>query len=51
MFVKQRRDKLRAGEGLDWATCEALAYGSLLHEGKLSSPLSPRLAEKRVEEM
>ncbi|XP_037082513.1 LOW QUALITY PROTEIN: probable 2-oxoglutarate dehydrogenase E1 component DHKTD1, mitochondrial [Pollicipes pollicipes] len=32
-FVKARRDRLRAGEGLDWATCEALALGSLLYEG------------------
>eukprot|EP00164_Ancoracysta_twista_P008839 GFYU01012886.1.p1 GENE.GFYU01012886.1~~GFYU01012886.1.p1 ORF type:complete len:936 (+),score=341.38 GFYU01012886.1:174-2981(+) len=32
-FVEARRKKLDQGHGLDWATCEALAWGSLLREG------------------
>ncbi|QMW22769.1 2-oxoglutarate dehydrogenase E1 component [Sandaracinobacteroides saxicola] len=28
-----RAEMLRTGQGLDWATAEALAFGSLLHEG------------------
>lgn len=30
---QEKREKLDAGEGLDWATGEALAFGSLLCEG------------------
>ena len=30
--VKARRDAIEAGEGIDWATAEALAFGSLLDE-------------------
>ena len=30
---QEKREKLDAGEGLDWATCEALAFGTLLCEG------------------
>jgi 2-oxoglutarate dehydrogenase E1 component len=32
-LVEKRRDAVRAGEGLDWATAEALALASLLTEG------------------
>ena len=32
-FLAARRAALEAGEGLDWATAEALAFGSLLVEG------------------
>lgn len=32
-FVKARRERLRSGDRLDWATCESLALGSLLFEG------------------
>ncbi len=31
--MKAKRERLEAGEGLDWATAEALAFGSLLLEG------------------
>ncbi|MHA1108609.1 MAG: 2-oxoglutarate dehydrogenase E1 component, partial [Alphaproteobacteria bacterium] len=30
-----RRKSIKAGAGLDWATCEALAFGTLLSEGFL----------------
>ena len=32
-FMETRKQSLAAGENLDWATCEALAIGSLLKEG------------------
>jgi 2-oxoglutarate dehydrogenase E1 component len=32
-FIKDRRQKLESGEGLDWALAESLAWGSLLREG------------------
>ena len=31
--VKSRLKALEAGKGLDWATAEALAFGSLMQEG------------------
>ncbi|PVU95289.1 hypothetical protein BB559_002791 [Furculomyces boomerangus] len=31
--IQQRLNKLKAGTGIDWATAEALAFGSLLAEG------------------
>ncbi len=31
--LKTKRDKIETGEGIDWATAEALAWGSLLIEG------------------
>jgi 2-oxoglutarate dehydrogenase E1 component len=33
--IDQRRTAIEAGEGIDWATAEALAFGSLLTEGCL----------------
>ncbi|KAF4523201.1 hypothetical protein B566_EDAN002460 [Ephemera danica] len=33
MHIQPRIQKLNAGVGLDWATAEALAMGSLLHQG------------------
>ncbi|NWG46175.1 MAG: 2-oxoglutarate dehydrogenase E1 component [Alphaproteobacteria bacterium] len=32
-ILKGRRDTIESGEGIDWATAEALAFGSLLVEG------------------
>ncbi|GAB5375081.1 MAG: 2-oxoglutarate dehydrogenase E1 component [Acuticoccus sp.] len=32
-FLKQRREMMETGKGIDWATAEALAFGSLLMEG------------------
>ena len=32
-LLEKRRDAIRAGEGLDWATGEALAFATLLGEG------------------
>ncbi len=32
-FLDNRRKMIDSGEGLDWATAEALAFGSILHEG------------------
>src|SRR5690606_36232570 len=32
-FLDNRRKTIEAGEGLDWATAEALAFGSILMEG------------------
>ncbi|SHL27364.1 2-oxoglutarate dehydrogenase E1 component [Roseibium suaedae] len=32
-FLKNREQMVETGEGLDWATAEALAFGSLLKEG------------------
>lgn len=32
-LLEKRRDSIRAGEGLDWATGEALAFATLLTEG------------------
>jgi len=32
-LVEKRRDAIRAGEGIDWATGEALAFATLLAEG------------------
>ncbi|KAK0565686.1 hypothetical protein OC861_003633 [Tilletia horrida] len=31
--IKQRKDSLKAGKGILWATAESLAFGSLLDEG------------------
>jgi probable 2-oxoglutarate dehydrogenase E1 component DHKTD1 len=31
--IEARLKKIKTGTGLDWATCEALAFGSLLKEG------------------
>ncbi|KAJ3115300.1 putative 2-oxoglutarate dehydrogenase E1 component DHKTD1, mitochondrial [Phlyctochytrium bullatum] len=31
--VQSRKDKVTTGTGLDWATCETLAFGTLLLEG------------------
>lgn len=35
--VDRRLEKLKDGRGLDWATAETLAFGSLLYQGKLLS--------------
>ena len=32
-LLKRKREALEAGEGIDWATAEALAFGTLLLEG------------------
>lgn len=32
-FVDARLQKLAEGQGLDWATAEALAFGTLLQQG------------------
>jgi len=32
-LLEAKRKALEEGEGIDWATAEALAFGSLLHEG------------------
>ncbi|MBY0613317.1 MAG: 2-oxoglutarate dehydrogenase E1 component [Beijerinckiaceae bacterium] len=32
-FMDNRRKAIETGEGIDWATAEALAFGTLLHEG------------------
>ena len=32
-FLENRRNAIKSGEGIDWATSEALAFGSLLDEG------------------
>ena len=32
-IIGQRRESIEAGEGIDWATAEHLAFGSLLREG------------------
>jgi 2-oxoglutarate dehydrogenase E1 component len=32
-IIKAKEDMIKSGEGLDWATAEALAFGSLLLEG------------------
>ena len=31
-MMENKRDTLNKGEGIDWATAEALAFGSLLSE-------------------
>ena len=31
-LLKRKREALEAGEGIDWATAEALAFGTLLLE-------------------
>jgi len=31
--IEQKREALKTGEGIDWATAEALAFGTLLAEG------------------
>ncbi|WP_237479101.1 2-oxoglutarate dehydrogenase E1 component [Lichenibacterium dinghuense] len=33
-FMENRRKAIESGEGLDWATAEALAFGTLLDEGR-----------------
>ncbi|KAJ1678854.1 2-oxoglutarate dehydrogenase E1 component, partial [Spiromyces aspiralis] len=33
-ILKQRAEAIEAGEGIDWATAEAFAFGTLLLEGK-----------------
>jgi 2-oxoglutarate dehydrogenase E1 component len=43
-IMKEKERTLKAGEGLDWATAEALAFGSLLLEGN-----SVRLSGQDVE--
>ena len=40
-FLDNRRAAIEAGEGIDWATGEALAFGSLLDEGYPGAPLRP----------
>lgn len=35
--VDRRLEKMKDGRGLDWATAEALAFGSLLYQGKFVS--------------
>lgn len=32
-ILKQKRERIEAGEGMDWGTAEALAFGTLLLEG------------------
>ncbi|MCW5686740.1 MAG: 2-oxoglutarate dehydrogenase E1 component, partial [Pseudolabrys sp.] len=32
-FIENRRKAIESGEGIDWSTAEALAFGSLLDEG------------------
>ena len=32
-MIENKKDNLNKGEGIDWATAEALAFGSLLNEG------------------
>jgi len=32
--IKQRIESLESGKGINWATAEALAWGSLLEEGQ-----------------
>ncbi|MBW7947407.1 MAG: 2-oxoglutarate dehydrogenase E1 component, partial [Sphingomonadaceae bacterium] len=32
-FLENRRKAIDSGEGIDWATAEALAFGSILYEG------------------
>ncbi len=32
-FLENRRKAIETGEGIDWATAEALAFGSILYEG------------------
>ena len=32
-MIENKKDTLNKGEGIDWATAEALAFGSLLNEG------------------
>ncbi len=32
-FLENRRKMIESGEGIDWATAESLAFGSILHEG------------------
>jgi 2-oxoglutarate dehydrogenase E1 component len=32
-IMKGKRERVEAGDGLDWGTCEGLAFGSLLLEG------------------
>jgi len=32
-FINSRVERINQGKGLDWATCEALAFGSLVSEG------------------
>ena len=32
-MIENKRDNLTKGEGIDWATAAALAFGSLLNEG------------------
>jgi 2-oxoglutarate dehydrogenase complex dehydrogenase (E1) component-like enzyme len=33
LFADVRRDRIEKGEGVDWATAEAMAFGSLLVDG------------------
>ncbi len=43
--MEERRQAIESGQGIDWATAEALAFGTLLTEGKrvrLSGQDSPR---------
>ena len=37
--AEARIKKLESGAGIDWATAEALAIGSLLHQGENSSSI------------
>lgn len=37
--IQNRLNKLIEGQGLDWATAEALAIGSLLYQGKTTTSL------------
>src|SRR5690606_36180295 len=37
-FLENRRKAIESGEGIDWATAESLAFGSILMEGNPSRP-------------
>ena len=47
-FLDNRRATIEAGEGIDWATGEALAFGSLLDEGLSRAPLRPGQRARHV---
>ena len=40
-FLDNRRKTIETGEGIDWATAEALAFGTLLLEGHPGAPVRP----------
>ena len=48
-LLQQKAQMIETGEGIDWATAEALAFGTLLDEGYPRAPRRPGLGARHVQ--